>query len=110
MSETNDYKEALKGAAEELEMVFDGDNLREAIRKPKHDEKKKLKIIEIIATTLSLSGVFLNASKIIWCWPLWCVANGFWIYWSAKKGAKWQMWLWIVFTLANLYGWYMWSI
>ncbi len=70
---------------------------------------KKLKIVGWIAAVLSLIGIMLNAYKIILCWPVWCVANIFWIYWATKKKEKAQIFLWIVFTLANLYGWFLWA-
>ena len=72
------------------------------------DNKKKLKVVGWVACAISFIGILLNAWKIIWCWPVWCVANFFWIYWAIKKKEGSQVFLWIVFTLANLYGWFMW--
>lgn len=68
-----------------------------------------IKIIGWIASLISLFGVVLNAYKIIWCWPVWCLANIFWIYWAIKKKEWSQLVLWIVFTIANIYGWYQWT-
>lgn len=76
----------------------------------KRKSRDKLKIIGWIASVFSFIGILLNAYKIIWCWPVWCVANIFWIYWAIKKKEGSQIFLWIVFTLANLYGWYIWII
>lgn len=77
--------------------------------KPKKDKSKKLKVIGWIAFTISFIGIILNAWKIIWCWPIWCIANIFWIYWATKKKEGAQVFLWSVFTLANIYGWYLWA-
>ena len=71
---------------------------------------KKLKVIGWIATCISLIGIIFNAYKMIICWPIWCVANLFWIYWATKKKEWSQVILWSIFTLANIYGWYMWYI
>jgi hypothetical protein len=73
-------------------------------------EDKKLKIVGWIAFTISFIGIILNAFKIILCWPVWIIANCFWIYWAIKKKVWSQVWLWITFTLANIFGWYMWFI
>jgi nicotinamide riboside transporter PnuC len=62
-----------------------------------------------IAMSLSLAGVFLNARKIIWCWPIWCLANTGWCI-DAWMRSDWpQVILWIVFTIFNCYGWWCWS-
>ena len=53
---------------------------------------------------------FLNALKIIWCWSIWSVANILWLYISFKKKDWAQVFLWITFILANIYGWIMWSL
>lgn len=71
--------------------------------------ENKLKIIGWIASVFSLAGVILNAYLIIWCWPVWCLGNTLWMYWSVKKKEWSQLILWIVFTLANFYGWYQWA-
>lgn len=71
-------------------------------------ESKKLKYVGWIATALSITGIFFNALKNIWCWPIWLLSNFFWIYWALKKKEKHQLLLWIVFTFSNLFGWYMW--
>ena len=69
----------------------------------------QLKILSWVAFALSTLGTFLNAYQIIWCWPVWCIANCIWIYYSIKTKQYSQLWLWIVFTLSNLYAWYIWS-
>ena len=68
----------------------------------------KIKIIGWIAFIISFAGILLNAWKIIWCWPAWIVANCFWIYWAYKKREWSQLFLWVSFSIANLFGWFMW--
>lgn len=72
--------------------------------------KKKLNQISWIAAAISITGVALNAYQIIWCWPIWCLSNGIWIYYSIKTKQTSQIVLWIVFTIANFFGWYQWHI
>jgi nicotinamide mononucleotide transporter len=71
--------------------------------------KINLTAISWFASAISLMGIILNASKIIWCWPIWILSNIFWIYWAYKK-REWALFsLWIVFSIFNMYGWYMWA-
>lgn len=69
-----------------------------------------MKTIAWIATILSLVGIVLNASMIMWYWAVWMVSNLLWIYWSIKKKERSQTVLWTVFFFANIYGWYLWSL
>jgi nicotinamide riboside transporter PnuC len=69
-----------------------------------------LKTISWIASSFSLIGIFLNALKLIWCWPVWIIGNLFWIYWAWRKQEWAQVILWAVFELANIFGWYSWAI
>ena len=71
--------------------------------------EKKLRLIGWVASFFSLLGVFFNAYRLPICWPIWCFGNIFWIYWAYKKKEWAQVILWIVFTIANLYGWYQWT-
>jgi len=109
-------KHELNDFNKELDKVFDVENpiVKKSIKiieeTEKKNEIKKLKIVSWCAATISFIGILLNTYKIILCWPVWCVANIFWIYWAIKKKEGAQIVLWIVFTLANLYGWYMWFI
>ena len=68
-----------------------------------------MKTLGWVASFFSLLGVVLNALMIIWCWPVWCIGNTLWMVWSYRKKEYAQFILWIVFTLANFYGWYNWS-
>lgn len=62
------------------------------------------------AAVLSLIGIGFNAYYIIWCWPIWIFANTFWMWWAIRKREPAQIVLWTVFTLANVWGWYQWSL
>jgi hypothetical protein len=75
---------------------------------PIKKESNFLNKIGWLATSVSLIGIIFNSYQNILCWPIWCVANIFWIYWSFKKKNWSQFILWITFTLANIYGWYQW--
>ena len=96
---------------EKIENVFDINDftIKTALNIKEKDELKRLKIIGWFASTFSFIGILLNAWKIIWCWPIWVIANIFWIYWSLKKKEWSQVFLWIIFTLVNLYGWFIWA-
>lgn len=65
-------------------------------------------MIQWIAFTLSIIGIALNAKKNIWCWPVWIVSNGFWIYYSIQEGQFAALATWTVFLMFNFYGWYQW--
>lgn len=65
-------------------------------------------MIQWIAFTLSVIGITLNAKKNIWCWPIWIVSNGFWIYYSFQEGQFAALATWVVFLGFNFYGWYQW--
>jgi nicotinamide riboside transporter PnuC len=69
-----------------------------------------LKTLSWIASVISIIGTLLNAYQLIICWPVWCFGNLIWIYYSWKTKQTAQVILWIVFTISNIYAWYMWSI
>jgi len=71
-------------------------------------QSNNLQKIGWIASIFSLIGIIFNAYQNIICWPIWCIGNLFWIYWSFKKKEWSQFVLWIIFTIANIYGWYQW--
>lgn len=66
-------------------------------------------ILPWIAASFSAAGIFFNAKKSLWCWPIWIVSNFLWIWveFSAKRIP--QTLLWVGFLLANIYGWYRWK-
>jgi len=99
--------------AEKTKDVFDMNDLvvQEVVKiLSEQDNSKKLKVVGWVATTLSVVGIILNALKMIICWPVWIVSDFFWLYWAIKKKVWSQVWLWIVFMLFNVFGWYMWFI
>ena len=69
---------------------------------------KNLIAISWIAAFVSMFGVVLNSYKIIWCWPIWIVSNAIWIYYGVKTKQWSLVILWIVFTFANIFGYYQW--
>jgi nicotinamide riboside transporter PnuC len=66
-----------------------------------------MEIIGWIATSLSLTGIYLNARKKIACWPIWSVANVFWIIhlWGDWASVS----LWLFYTCFNVYGYFSWK-
>lgn len=62
-----------------------------------------------IATALSLFGLILNAKRIIWCWPIWILANIYWVQ-AAYHKQDWPTFaLWMAYSAFNVYGWYSWA-
>ena len=68
------------------------------------------KQISWIASSFSIAGVFFNAYKLILCWPIWCIANIFWLYYTIKTKQWSQVMVWSIFTISNIYAWYLWSV
>jgi len=66
-------------------------------------------MVSWIALALSVIGIFLNAKKIIWCWPVWIVSNIFWIIHTVNAGDTAATVLWFVFLASNMYGAYEWN-
>jgi nicotinamide mononucleotide transporter len=66
-------------------------------------------MIDIIATTLSIVGIILNAKKIIWCWHIWILSNIFWIIYSISTQQWSQLILWVAFLIFNFYGYFQWK-
>lgn len=64
---------------------------------------------DIIALIFSLAGIYLNAKKIIWCWPVWIGSDVFWIIYFLPKQEWSSIVLWLVFGLMNIYGWLQWK-
>lgn len=67
-----------------------------------------VEVLGWVATTFSLIGVVLNARKSIWCWFVWCLANTLWTDIAIVRHDWPQVLLWVVFTVANVYGWWEW--
>lgn len=68
-----------------------------------------IKIIEWIATAVSLIGLILNAQQIIWCWPVWCISNILWIYYTYKTKQFAQLLLWAAYTVVNVWAYFEWT-
>lgn len=66
-------------------------------------------VINWIASALSIIGIFFNAKKHIWCWPIWVISNILWIYISIKARDLPNFFLWTSFILFNFYGWRQWK-
>ena len=45
----------------------------------------KLKYLDWIGFALTMLGIYLNANKIIYCWPIWLGSNVFWTAHFAPK-------------------------
>ena len=60
------------------------------------------------AALISLIGIVLNAKKIMLCWPIWIFSNILWIIYSLMEKDFPSVFLWVMFTFANIYGWIQW--
>lgn len=91
-----------------LYAVFDSD-----IHTPK--ETFNHLFIEWVALLLSITGIILNANKLILCWPVWILSCIAWILYftlDQKRGGRLQTAAIImnaVFLISNIYGWIQWS-
>ena len=65
-------------------------------------------MLDTIATVLSISGILLNAKKIIYCWHIWVLSDIFWIIYSIHTDQIPALIMWIVFVFANIYGYLQW--
>lgn len=68
-----------------------------------------LLILGYAAAAVSLIGIFLNAKKLMACWPIWLVSNVMWITYSGIEGDVPSIVLWITFSIFNVYGWIKWK-
>jgi len=62
-----------------------------------------------IASSLSIVGIYLNAKKNIYCWYFWVLSSLIWIIYSIKTGQIPLAILWIVFFVADIYGYFEWK-
>lgn len=72
--------------------------------------------LQALALLLSVTGIVLNALKLVHCWPVWLVSNVLWIAHfthAPNNGVRNEQWaaiiLNIVFFAFNLLGWWMWT-
>ncbi len=64
--------------------------------------------LEILATCLSLSGMFLVVHKYRIGWLIWIFASLFWLYIFNEKDIQLRMVVEIVYTFQAGYGYYKW--
>ena len=61
-----------------------------------------------VATTLTATGILLNANKKLACWPVWLCSNVFWVYFNVYMHLWGPLALNFVFVCMNFYGWKQW--
>jgi hypothetical protein len=61
-----------------------------------------------LATFFSLAGIVLNAKKLIWCWPAWCISTVFWASYAIHSKQWSLLVLQVGFFVSNLWGWRQW--
>jgi nicotinamide mononucleotide transporter len=61
------------------------------------------------ATATSIIGIGLNARKNIYCWPVWLLSNVLWISHAIILKDAPSIFLWAVFGISNIYGWFQWK-
>lgn len=66
-------------------------------------------VINWIASILSIIGIFFNARKSLWCWPIWIFSNILWIYIAIIEKDPPNFFLWTSFIIFNFYGWWEWK-
>lgn len=62
-----------------------------------------------VASGLSILGIWFNAKKNNWCWPIWIVSNVLWVYIAYERRSGAELTLWITFIVSNVYGWWEWT-
>ncbi len=67
-----------------------------------------INIIELIATVVSIIGVWLTARQIIWCWPVSLLGLIFQLYIFSSSGLYMQSFLQFFYMGVTFYGWYNW--
>ena len=60
------------------------------------------------AFALSVLGLWFNARKNIWCWPVWLLSNLLWIAHTLAVQEWAALATWCVFLAFNGYGWLAW--
>lgn len=61
-----------------------------------------------IASALSILGLFLNARRHIYCWPVWLASNVLWIAHCVGVREWAAVVTWGLFLVFNAYGLYAW--
>lgn len=65
--------------------------------------------LDWIGFVFSVSGFFLNAKKIIWCWVVWMTGNFLWTSHWAYRGEWVAVGLLVFFQACNIYGFHSWK-
>ena len=69
---------------------------------------KKFKHLDWIGFALTMLGIYFNANKIIWCWPIWLGSNVFWTAHFAPRKERAAIMMNIGLVIFSIYGWYQW--
>ena len=62
-----------------------------------------------VGVGLAIVGLFLNANMIIWCWPCYMMSNVFMAIHFIPKREYPYLFLLVVYSILNTYGWYQWA-
>jgi nicotinamide riboside transporter PnuC len=62
-----------------------------------------------VVVAVSIVGTVLNARRNIWCFPLWIIANLFWIIYGYNKSAPAMTAMFAVYLGLAIYGWVFWN-
>jgi nicotinamide mononucleotide transporter len=66
-------------------------------------------ILSYVLTSLSITGLYLNAKKNIWCWPVWLLSSILWAVYFIHQHEIASIIMWIVYSGFNIFGWLEWS-
>lgn len=72
-------------------------------------KSKRTRIVEIVAMTLAIVGVFFNNEKMGVCFPIWIVSNVLAGYLHWRVGYRWMLTGDAVFIVLAIVGWIKWS-
>jgi len=59
--------------------------------------------------TLSFFGIYLNAHKSLWCWPVWLLSGVAWTALGVHYKDSAMVLAQVGFTVGNVYGWRQWK-
>lgn len=61
-----------------------------------------------IAAILSVVGLWFNARKSVWCWPVWFVGNALWVIAYVPRHDWAVVGIDAVMMVLNVVGWFHW--
>ena len=64
--------------------------------------------MDYLSVFLSVFGLFLNARRNFWCWPVWLVGNVTWAIYATQTHQPSIMLLQGIYLGVNIYGWKKW--